>query len=76
GIRPEIMEKIFDPFFTPKPVGKGTGLGLSICYSIVKGLGGDIAVWSEPGSGTEFTLFLPRDPPPGLAGRQEDAGRA
>ena len=63
GIAPENLEKIFDPFFTTKSVGKGTGLGLSICYSILKQLGGDIAVYSEVGKGSEFTLFIPDNPP-------------
>jgi two-component system, NtrC family, sensor kinase len=63
GISPENQEKIFEPFFTTKPVGKGTGLGLSICYSIMKQLGGDIAVASEVGKGSEFTLFIPANPP-------------
>jgi two-component system NtrC family sensor kinase len=63
GIAPENLEKIFDPFFTTKPVGKGTGLGLSICYSIMKQLGGHIAVHSEVGKGSEFTLFIPNNPP-------------
>ncbi len=66
GISHENQEKIFDPFFTTKPVGRGTGLGLSICYSIIKRLGGDIAVHSEVGRGTIFTLFLPYSPPPDL----------
>ncbi|MFH0789214.1 MAG: ATP-binding protein [Pseudomonadota bacterium] len=59
GIPQENLERIFDPFFTTKPVGKGTGLGLSISYSLIKKLGGDISVQSEPGKGTQFTLFLP-----------------
>jgi two-component system NtrC family sensor kinase len=63
GISPEYLEKIFDPFFTTKPVGKGTGLGLSICYSIMRQLGGDITVTSKLGTGTEFTLSLPVNPP-------------
>ena len=66
GISQENLEKIFDPFFTTKQVGKGTGLGLSICYSIIKRLGGDVTVRSELGKGTEFALFLPYSPPPGL----------
>ena len=63
GIAPENLAKIFDPFFTTKAVGKGTGLGLSICYSIIKRLGGNIRVKSEAGEGTEFTMFLPFEPP-------------
>jgi two-component system NtrC family sensor kinase len=63
GIAPENIEKIFEPFFTTKPVGKGTGLGLSICYSIMQRLGGHIAVQSEVGKGSEFTLFIPNQPP-------------
>ena len=59
GIPPENLERIFDPFFTTKPVGKGTGLGLSISYSIIKQLGGDISVQSEPDKGTQYNLFLP-----------------
>ena len=66
GIRPEHMDRIFDPFYTTKPVGKGTGLGLSICHSIVESLGGNVAVRSEPGEGTEFTVSLPVAPPAGL----------
>lgn len=66
GIKSEHVPKIFDPFFTTKTVGKGTGLGLSICYSIMKRLGGTISVTSQPGSGTEFVLFVPFIPPPDL----------
>ena len=63
GIKPEHLNRIFDPFFTTKTVGKGTGLGLSICFSIVKRLGGSLAVQSEVGKGTEFTILLPYTPP-------------
>jgi two-component system NtrC family sensor kinase len=63
GIRPEHLNRIFDPFFTTKSVGKGTGLGLSICYSIIKRLGGNIAVQSEWGKGTLFSIELPFTPP-------------
>ncbi|SET71402.1 sensor histidine kinase [Stigmatella erecta] len=59
GIAPEHLKRIFDPFFTTKPVGVGTGLGLSICYSIVKGLGGEISVESTVGKGTCFRVVLP-----------------
>ena len=66
GISQENLERIFDPFFSTKPVGKGTGLGLSICYSTIKRLGGDVFVQSELDKGTVFTIFLPYSPPPEL----------
>ena len=59
GIPREHLSKIFDPFFTTKPQGKGTGLGLSICHGIIDRLGGRIAVASEVGKGTTFTVYLP-----------------
>lgn len=63
GMPPEIMEKIFDPFFSTKEVGKGTGLGLSTVYGIVKQTGGFIFCTSEVDAGTTFRLFLPRHIP-------------
>ena len=59
GMAPEVVQRIFDPFFTTKETGKGTGLGLSITYGILKKLGGDIQVNSEPGQGATFTIVLP-----------------
>ncbi|WP_043645571.1 HDOD domain-containing protein [Fundidesulfovibrio putealis] len=61
GIPRENLEKIFDPFFTTKAEGKGTGLGLSTAYGIVAAHKGRISVTSEPGSGSVFSLVMPRD---------------
>lgn len=59
GIPPEIIGRIFDPFFTTKERGEGTGMGLSVVHGIVKDMGGDIFVQSDPGIGTRFDVFMP-----------------
>jgi two-component system cell cycle sensor histidine kinase/response regulator CckA len=63
GIPAEIVDKIFEPFFSTKEVGKGTGLGLSTVYGIVKQTGGFVYVDSSADSGTSFHIFLPRHHP-------------
>src|SRR3546814_1451153 len=55
----EVRQRIFEPFYTTKPVGKGTGLGLSIVFRIIEDHGGSIEVRSMPGKGSAFTIHLP-----------------
>jgi signal transduction histidine kinase len=76
GIAPDVLPRIFDPFYTTKEVGKGTGLGLSIAYKIVKQHGGRIDVRSTPGEGTTVTVILPIEPPPELATLQDEEATA
>jgi PAS domain S-box-containing protein len=60
GMTPEVMKRVFEPFFTTREVGKGTGMGLAMVYGIVTDLRGTITVESEPGVGSIFRLFLPK----------------
>jgi signal transduction histidine kinase len=59
GIPQNIVDKIFQPFFTTKPTGQGTGLGLSLSYDIVKAHSGEIKVKTKDGEGSEFVIQLP-----------------
>jgi two-component system, NtrC family, sensor kinase len=69
GIPPEIIHKIFDPFFSTKKIGEGTGLGLSVSYGIIRQHSGDIRVASAPGTGSVFEVYLPgKEPEPDHVG--------
>ncbi len=69
GIPPDIQERIFQPFFTTRPVGQGVGLGLPVCRGIATALGGDISFESEPGRGTTFRVVLPTTAGPAASGQ-------
>ena len=68
GMSPEVVERVYEPFFTTKEAGKGTGLGLSQIFALVRQLGGEIAIATAIGEGTTVTLYLPRDTARSMAG--------
>lgn len=77
GMTQQVLNKVFDPFFTTKGIGKGTGLGLAVALGVVKKHRGYIDVTSEPGRGSEFTVYLPLDasaPEPEAQPEEESGG--
>jgi PAS domain S-box-containing protein len=75
GMSPEVLERVFEPFYTTKGIGKGSGLGLAMVYGFVKQSGGHVAIQSEPGRGTVVSLLFPRaaeDAAAVAANRNED----
>lgn len=61
GVSSSVISRVFEPFYTTKPIGQGTGLGLSMVYGFVKQAGGHVRIYSEEGCGTTVTLYLPQD---------------
>ncbi len=74
GIAPEVLPRVFDPFFTTRPVGIGTGLGLSVAWSIVTGMNGTIEAANQPGLGAVFRIALPPMTAPDLVNRANHHG--
>lgn len=68
GMTPEVREKLFQPFFSTRPLGEGTGMGLAVVHGIVSAHGGRIHVESQPGEGSTLTIRLPRAPTPMASG--------
>ncbi|MDH4161938.1 MAG: ATP-binding protein [Nitrospirota bacterium] len=76
GMKPEIMKRIFDPYFTTKKPGEGTGMGLAVVHGIVKSHGGQVTVYSEPEVGTTFNVYLPQLKAAERAGHAQETGPA
>ena len=75
GMAPELLEKVFQPFFTTKAAGKGSGLGLSMVYGFIKQSGGHIQVYSEVGHGTSIKMYIPRRMRPGEVAVEADVAK-
>ena len=71
GMTPDVMEKMFNPFFTTRQTGRNTGLGLSLAYDVIREHGGNIEADSQPGQHTEITVVLPK-----RSGKLEGTARA
>lgn len=77
GMSPEVLERVFEPFYTTKPIGKGTGLGLSQVFSVVRQCNGEVNILSTPEQGTEVQLYFPRHMPSARSGAASaDSGEA